>query len=87
MTLTDPRDALAEQSSFIDYLLGLRGLAGMVRVLAGDPQRIDGSADDDFVHVLLGLARVGDAVDRLAKPTPAPPPPTEQDAPQGRWLR
>ena len=27
MTLTDPREALADQSSFISYLVGLAGLA------------------------------------------------------------
>ena len=87
MTLTDPRKALAEQSSFLDYLLGLRSLAGTVRVLADDPQRIDAAPIDDFVHVLLGVVSVGNAVDRLAQPTPAQPPAAEPDSFQRRWLR
>ena len=39
MTLTDPRDALAEQSSFISYLVGLAGLARVVHALAADGDR------------------------------------------------
>ena len=56
MTLTDPREALAEQSNFIGYLMGLASLAGVVHVLAADGDaRADNPRDaDDFVHVLLG---------------------------------
>ncbi|OUZ02313.1 hypothetical protein B0172_03600 [Mycobacterium avium subsp. paratuberculosis] len=39
MTLTDPRDALADQSDFIGYLVGLAGLADVVHTLAGDGPR------------------------------------------------
>ena len=36
MTLTDPREALADQSDFIGYLVGLAGLSGLVHTLASD---------------------------------------------------
>ncbi|MEO3760789.1 hypothetical protein ABGB19_21210 [Mycobacterium sp. B14F4] len=90
MTLTDPDDALAEQSTFIEYLLGLAGLARMVRLLAGGQRRTDTRCDnDDFVHVLLGLAGLGQAVERsaatgAARSSAAGPAP---DPPEGRWLR
>ena len=73
MTLTDPREALADQSSFISYLIGLAGLARVVHALAADgDRRADPSRDaDDFVHVLLGLASLGDAIERLAESAPA----------------
>lgn len=93
MTLTDPRDALAEQSNFIGYLMGLAGLAGVVHALAADSnRRADPPCDaDDFVHVLLGLACLGDAVERLAESALTP----RQRAaakpasafPNTRWLR
>ena len=61
MTLTDPRDALAEQSSFVSYLVGLAGLARVVRALAADgDRRADPRRDaDDFVHLLLGRREPG----------------------------
>ena len=66
MTLTDPREALADQSSFIGYLVGLAGLARVVHTLAADgDRRSDPPRDsDDFVHVLLGLASLGEAIER-----------------------
>jgi hypothetical protein len=69
MTLTDPREALADQSSFIDYLVGLAGLARVVHTLAadGEPHSEPPRDSDDFVHVLLGLASLGDAIERLAE--------------------
>jgi hypothetical protein len=75
MTLTDPREALADQSNFIGYLVGLAGLARVVHTLAADgDRRSDLHRDpDDFVHVLLGLASLGDAIERLAKSTAANP--------------
>jgi hypothetical protein len=93
MTLTDPRDALVEQSSFVSYLVGLAGLARVVHALAadGDRRADPHRAADDFVHLLLGLASVGAAIERLAESAPAPrshapaaPPPTSSNA---RWLR
>jgi hypothetical protein len=70
MTLTDPREALADQSSFIDYLVGLAGLARVVHTLAadGEPHSEPPRDSDDFVHVLLGLASLGDKIERLAEP-------------------
>ncbi len=89
MTLTDPREALADQSSFIDYLVGLAGVARTVRALAADGDRRSGAdrGAGDFEYVLLGLASLGRGVERLADLTgaqgdSAPPAPTI-----GRWLR
>ena len=60
MTLTDPREALADQSNFIDYLIGLAGLGQLVHALADGDRRADSSGDaDDFVNVLLGIASLG----------------------------
>jgi hypothetical protein len=71
--LTNPREALAEQSSFVSYLVGLAGLARVVRTLATDGNhRHDAPHEaDDLVHLLLGLASVGEAVERLAGSAPA----------------
>jgi len=64
MTLTDPREALADQSNFIGYLVGLAGVARMVHTLADDDRRSDTChGPDDFVHVLLGLASLGAAIE------------------------
>lgn len=93
MTLTDPRAALADQSDFIGYLLGLAGLARLVHTLAADGDgRAGGARDpDDFVHTLLGFASLGAAVERLANTTAAQPNPTAEAppraAPATRWLR
>jgi hypothetical protein len=93
MTLTDPREALADQSSFIDYLVGLAGLARAVHTLAADGDRRSGPPrdSDDFVHVLLGLASLREGIERLANsamvqsnpPAEAPPPASTTM----RWLR
>lgn len=89
MTLTDPREELAEQSSFVGYLVGLAGLTRMVHELAADATGAGSfRGADDFVHALLGLASVGEAIERLAPPdtqaaAPAPPEPLATT----RWLR
>jgi hypothetical protein len=91
MTLTDPREALADQSSFIDYLMGMVGLAQVVRALAASGAYDVGTRrdTDDLVHVLLGLASLGEAIERLAelaaiqgKAETSPMPATAE-----RWLR
>jgi hypothetical protein len=93
MTLTDPREALADQSDFIGYLVGLTGLARMVHALAADGEgHAEGPRDpDDFVHVLLGLASTGAAIERLANSAVAGQDPTTQAPPLAtsntRWLR
>jgi hypothetical protein len=93
MTLTDPREALADQSDFIGYLVGLAGLAQVVHTLASDgARRAGGPRDpDDFVHVLLGFASIGAAIDRLANSAMAHRTPTAEAppsaAPTTRWLR
>lgn len=93
MTLTDPRDALADQSNFIGYLVGLVGLARVVNTLATDDDIPSARRrePDDYVYALLGLASVGAGIERLAYPpatqpnraTETPPPAT----PTRRWLR
>jgi hypothetical protein len=89
MTLTDPRESLADQSSFISYLLGLSGLARVVHALAANNVHAAGrhSQGDDFVHLLLGLVSLGEAVERLtaapAQVADSSAAPTELT----RWLR
>ena len=93
MTLTDPRDALADQSSFVDYLVGVAGLARVVRALGteGEHRESPPREADDFVHVLLGVASLGDAIERLAESAPAQHNPragaTSADSTTTRWLR
>jgi hypothetical protein len=93
MTLTDPRDALADQSDFVGYLVGLAGLGRVIHTLAADgDRRSDAPRDaDDFVHALLGLASIGAAIERLANSAMARQIPTAEAAPPaaptGRWLR
>lgn len=88
MSLVDPRAALAEQSSFLGYLLGLAAASQAIRSLAGD-----GTASapprpaDNFVHALLGLASLGTAVERLAESTPAQPVPACPPDAARRWLQ
>lgn len=89
MTLTDPRDALADESTFIGYLMGLAGVARLVLALAEAPRRPENNgAADEFVDVLLGLASVGRMIEHLAAPAAAA---TSTSGPgtvlQGRWLR
>lgn len=84
MTLTDPRPALAEQSSLISYLMGIAAMAGMIDMLATDAARVSARPADDFVHVLLGVASLGNSIEHLVDPLaacdPVPPEPR-------RWLR
>jgi hypothetical protein len=93
MTLTDPREALADQSDFIGYLVGLAGLAQVVHTLATDGDRRAGGPreSDDFVHLLLGFASIGAAIERLANSAMAQQNLTaeasQSAAPTTRWLR
>jgi hypothetical protein len=93
MMLTDPHEALADQSNFIGYLVGLAGLARLVHTLAADSNlRAGGPCDsDDFVHLMLGLASLGDAIERLAEPALVQRHPQVEPDPPGwatrRWLR
>lgn len=92
MTLTDPREALADDSDFIGYLIGLAGLARVVHTLAEDDRRSQGPNDSDtFVHALLGLASLGAAIERLANSTMARQIPIDETSPATgpttRWLR
>jgi hypothetical protein len=91
--LTDPREALAEQSSFVNGLVGLAGLAHVVRALAADDsRRVTTSREaDDFVYLLLAVASLGEAVGHLAAPAAANEPQGPPDNPppsmSTRWLR
>ncbi|MGA7053561.1 MAG: hypothetical protein WBZ37_20260 [Mycobacterium sp.] len=93
MTLIDPCDAFAEQSSFIGYLVGLASVSRMVHALAADGDRRTGPPRDadDLVHVLLGFAGLGDAVQRLVNSVATQPSPTAKavtTAPStARWVR
>jgi hypothetical protein len=88
--LTDPRQSLAEHSSFVSYLLGLAGLARVVQALARDGNRRQDPPHeaDDLVHLLLGLVSLGEAIERLAETAPAQ---QNSAAPAAatntRWLR
>jgi hypothetical protein len=92
--LTEPRPALAEQSTFHHALVGLVGLAELVRELA--PLDVEpegpGGEPDAFVYLLLGLVSLGGAVERLGRaghrpPGPDPPAPPSSSAPAPGWLR
>jgi hypothetical protein len=92
MTLTDPREALADQSDFIGYLVALAVLGQVVHTLAADGEDRGGKPrdPDDFVHVLLGMASIGAMIERFANsaltqqnPSETPPPKTST----ARWLR
>ena len=92
MTLTDAREALADQSNFIGYLVGLAGLGRVVHTLAADGDGRGGRSRDadDFVHVLLGLASIGAAIEKLSNSATAQQNPTAEAppaAPTTRWLR
>ena len=93
MTLTDPRETLADQSNFIGYLVGLAGLARVVHTLAAHEGRRPGPRrdPDDFVYALLGLAGIGAGIEKLAD-SATPQPVSNPDAPTlasatMRWLR
>ncbi len=68
MMLTDPVAALAEQSNFIGYLVGSGrpGPPGAHARRTAIRRSEPASEADDFVHLLLGLAGLGDAIERLA---------------------
>ncbi|HEV7855229.1 MAG TPA: hypothetical protein VGP27_28290 [Mycobacterium sp.] len=93
MTLIDPRETLAEQSTFIGYLMGLSSLGQVVRALvAGDDSKTDRPGDvDDFVHLLLGFASLGTSIEQLAETSrdenPCEADDSAIDAAYTRWLR
>jgi hypothetical protein len=84
-TLSDPRPALAERSSLIDYLMGVAALAQLIDELALDSQRGCAAPAGDFVHLLLGVASLGTSIEQLVAlaPTACDPSPAEPS----RWLR
>jgi hypothetical protein len=88
MSLTDPQPALAEASSFIDYLVGLAGLGQLVHALAADGGSTATDADD-FVYLLLGLAGMAERVEQLAASQAGVTTPAEVSGypGTGRWLR
>jgi hypothetical protein len=86
MTLSDPRPALGEHSSLVDYLCGVVALARLIDELAHDTSSEHGGVADDFVHLLLGVASLGAAIDGLADAPPNRQRRHVETAPQ-RWLR
>jgi hypothetical protein len=70
--ITDPREALAEQNQVVTALVGLAALGRCVRALAAGT-RCPAPTDeaDDLIHLLLAVARLGDAVERLVPVTPS----------------
>jgi hypothetical protein len=83
--LTDPRTALTEQNTVATALTGLAGLAQLVHALAAvGGQAGPSKSADDLVHVLLGIARLGEGIARLASPIRADSPPAPVP---GEWLR
>lgn len=92
MTLMDPREALAEQSTFIGYLMGLASLGQVVRALVADDDQATRPCDaDDFVHLLLGIVGLGASVERLAQTSRSESPCEADDSAidpaYTRWLR
>ncbi|MBU9764826.1 hypothetical protein FR943_13370 [Mycobacterium sp. TNTM28] len=88
MTLCDPRAALAEQSSFLGYLMGLVSVARTIRALgdtAVEPR--PARPADDFVHALLGLAALGTAIEGVVPTDPEPPGTVSSPEIPARWLR
>ncbi|MGH3870797.1 MAG: hypothetical protein ACRDSR_04655 [Pseudonocardiaceae bacterium] len=87
--LTDPREALAEQGSFVNGLVGLAGLAHLVRALAadGNPRVATAGEADDFVHLLLAVASLGAAVGHLGTAADLPPASVAAPSTTTRWLR
>ena len=86
MTLADPRPALAEHSSLVGYLMGVAATAHAIEELALDPDRVTTAAPDDFVHMLVGVASLGRAIERLVGTLPPVDTDPAPRAPQ-RWLR
>lgn len=86
MTLLDPRPALAEHSSLIGYLMGVAAVAQAIDELALDPDRRTSGAADDFVHLLVGVASLGGAIEDLAGSVAVAAAHPSPHTPQ-RWLR
>ncbi|KRD16087.1 hypothetical protein ASE48_28450 [Mycobacterium sp. Root265] len=88
MTLTDPTAALADDCSFIGYLVGLASIGRMVHTLAGAPEAVTAGAADDFVHLLLGLASMGAGIESLGQHTDTAATNTVRTTTDAtRWLR
>jgi|SoiMethySBSTD1v2_1073268.scaffolds.fasta_scaffold651061_2 hypothetical protein len=70
--ITDPHEALAEQNQVVAALVGLAALGRAVRALAAGARHPTPRAADGVVHLLLAVAHLGDAVERLVPPAAAP---------------
>jgi hypothetical protein len=80
--ITDAREALAEQNQVVTALVGLAALGRSVRALAAGARNPAPADDaDEFVHLLLAIARLGDAIGRLLPPAGSTGPPYEGRAP------
>jgi hypothetical protein len=69
--ITDPREALAEQNQVVTAFVGLAALGRAVRALSAGPRHLAPRDADEFVHLLLAVARLGDAVEQLVPPAAA----------------
>jgi hypothetical protein len=67
--ITDPHEALAEQNQVVMAFVGLAALGCAVRALSAGPRHPTPRDADEFVHLLLAIAHLGEAVERLAPPT------------------
>ena len=87
--MTDPCDALAEQSSFIGYLMGLAALGRVVQAMAveGRPGPQPPGEPDDLVDVLVGIAGLGEAIRQMAEHAAVQDNPTVPPPADTRWLR
>jgi hypothetical protein len=77
--LTDPREAHADHNGFVHCLLGLVEVTRLVHALAADAGRrpTTPAEADDFVYLLVGVVRLGDAVGSLARPAAPQGPPAD----------
>ena len=69
--ITDPREALAEQNQVVTAFVGLAALGRAVRALSAGPRHPAPRQADEFVHLLLAVARLAEAVEQLVPPAAA----------------
>jgi hypothetical protein len=88
--LADPQTAFAE-ATFVNALLGLVGLAQVIRALAAPEHAASAPTGeaDDFVHLLLAVISLGESIEGLALAPEHPGSSTDPSPPTNRsgWLR
>lgn len=88
MKVTEPAAALADDCSFIGYLVGLASIGQVVRTLARDSDGVTSPAAGDFVYLLMGLASVGAGIESMAQlPDTIAQPTVHKATDAQRWLR